>query len=63
MEVGDWRTLCAAGEGRDEAMIRLMLNGCFYIQKVIDLRWDDIKDGCIVTNRRKTGKCIRVRVL
>jgi integrase len=44
-------------------MILLMINGCFYIQEVIHLQWEDIKNGCIVTNRRKTGKCIRVCVL
>jgi integrase len=63
IEIEDWNKLLAVAEGEDLAMILLMLNGCFYIQEVIHLQWDDIKNGCIVTNRRKTGKCIRVCVL
>jgi integrase len=63
IEIEDWNKIVAAAEGEDLAMILLMLNGCFYIQEVIHLQWDDIKNGCIVTKRRKTGKCIRVCVL
>lgn len=40
-----------------------MLNGAFYLQEVISLEWGDIKNGCIVTHREKTGKCVRVCVL
>lgn len=63
IEIEDWKKLLNVAEGEDRAMILLMLNGCFYIQEVINLQWDDIKNGCVVTNRRKTGKCIRVCVL
>jgi integrase len=63
IEVGDWRRLLAAAEGQDKAMLLLMLNGAFYIQDVIRLRWDAIKDGCIVTHRKKKGECVRVCVL
>lgn len=63
IEVADWQKLYAAAEADDRAMLLLMLNGAFYIQEVIDLEWDDIRNGCIVTNREKTGKCIRVCVL
>ncbi len=40
-----------------------MLNGAFYIQEVIRLEWADINNGCIVTNRAKTGDCVRICVL
>ncbi|HEV2294120.1 MAG TPA: tyrosine-type recombinase/integrase [Tepidisphaeraceae bacterium] len=63
VEVEDWRKLLAVADGDDKALLLLMLNGCFYIQEVINLEWQDIKNGCIVTNRRKTGKCIRVCML
>jgi integrase len=63
IELEDWMKLHAVADGEELAMILLMLNGCLYIQEVINLQWDDIKNGCIVTNRRKTGKCIRVCVL
>jgi integrase len=44
-------------------MILLMLNGAFYIQEVIRLKWDDINNGCIVTHRQKRGERVRVCVL
>jgi hypothetical protein len=34
-----------------------------YLQEVIKLEWADIRDGCLVTHRAKTGKCVRVGVL
>jgi integrase len=63
IEQADWKKLLAAAEGQDKAMVLLMLNGAFYIQEVIRLEWDDIKDGCIVTHRKKRGECVRVCVL
>lgn len=60
IDVPAWRALLNAAEGDDRAMILLMLNGAFYIGEVIDLKWEDIADGCIVTKRKKTGRCIRV---
>jgi integrase len=63
IELTDWKKLLAAAEGQDRAMVLLMLNGAFYIQEVIRLEWNDIKDGCIVTHRRKQGDCVRVCVL
>ena len=63
IEREDWDKLLAASDGDDRAMILLMLNGAFYLQEVISLEWGDIKSGCIVTHREKTGKCVRVCVL
>jgi integrase len=63
IDVADWAKLLAAAEGDDKAMILLMLNGAMYLQEVINLQWADIRDGCLVTHRAKTGKCVRVAVL
>lgn len=46
-----------------KAMILLCLNGAFSLGEVLFLRWDEIKDGCIVTRRRKKGRIIRACVL
>lgn len=59
----DWQKLLGAAEGSDKAMILLMLNGGFYLSEVVRLKWTDIKDGCIITHRHKTGRCVRVCVL
>ncbi|MDB5328197.1 MAG: hypothetical protein JWM57_3766 [Phycisphaerales bacterium] len=63
VERTDWDKLLAKAKGDDVAMILLMLNGAFYAKEVIELEWSDIKNGCITTNRNKTGKCVRVCVL
>jgi integrase len=63
IDPADWTKLLAAAEADDKAMILLMLNGALYLQEVIRLQWDDIRDGCLVTHRAKTGKCIRIAVL
>ena len=65
IEVEDWNKLLAAADDQDRAMLLLMLNGSFYIGEVTALRWSDInfKTGCLVTNRQKTGKCIRCCVI
>lgn len=60
IEVADWKKILATAEGDLRAMALLMLNGSYYLGEVIELEWDDITNGCIVTNREKTGKCIRV---
>ena len=44
-------------------MILLMLNAAMYLAEVVNVQWDEIKDGCLVTHRAKTGKCVRVAVL
>lgn len=59
----DFQKLLAAAEGDNRAMILLMLNAAMYLQEVIRLDWADIKDGCLVTRRAKTGQCVRVAVL
>jgi integrase len=63
IEVEEWQKLLAKAEGDDRAMLLLMLNGSYYIGEVIDLEWDDIKAGGIVTHREKQGQCVRVCVL
>lgn len=63
VEVADWAKLLAKAEGDDRAMILLMLNCAMYLQEVVNVQWADIKDGCLVTHRAKTGKCVRVAVL
>jgi integrase len=64
ISVGDWHKLLAIANDQDRALVLLMLNGSFYLQEALNLEWDDIAaNGCIVTNRKKTGKCIRVCVL
>jgi integrase len=64
IEVADWKKLLSAATGDDRAMILMMLNAAMYCQEVIRLKWSDIRDdGCLVTHRAKTGKCVRVAVL
>jgi integrase len=63
VDTADWKKLLAAADGDDKVMVLLMLNCAMYLQEVIKLRWEDIKDGCLVTHRAKTGKCVRVAVL
>lgn len=64
IEVAEWKTLYAAAESADDkALLLLCLNGAFYLKEAIELEWEDVKDGCIVTNRQKTGRCIRVCTL
>lgn len=63
IEAADWHKLLAAAEGDNRAMVLLMLNCAMYLQEVIKLRWADIRDGCLVTHRAKTGRCVRVAVL
>jgi integrase len=63
VERDEFQKLLAAAEGEDKAMILLMLNGAFYLSEVIRLQWEDITDGCIITHRKKTGRCVRVCVL
>jgi integrase len=55
--------LPAKPDGDDKAMILLMLNCAMYAAEVVRLRWDDVRNGCLVTHRAKTGKCVRVAVL
>jgi hypothetical protein len=62
-EVDDWKKLLAKAEGDDRAMVLLMLNAAMYVAEVVRLRWDDIRDGCLITHRSKTGKCVRVATL
>ena len=59
----DFRKLLNAADGDDKAMVLLMLNGAFYLSEVIRLKWDDVRDGCIIAHRKKTGRCVRVCVL
>jgi integrase len=59
----DFKSLLAAAEGDNRAMVLLMLNAAMYLQEVIRLQWSDIKEGCLVTRRAKTARCIRVAVL
>jgi integrase len=63
IEVGDWKKLLAKADGDDKAMILLMLNCAMYAAEVVRLRWEDLRNGCLVTHRAKTGKCVRVAVL
>ena len=63
IEVGDWKKLLAKADGNDRAMILLMLNTAMYVAEVVRLRWKDLRDGCLVTHRSKTGKCVRVATL
>jgi integrase len=64
IEVADWQKLYPAAEtAQDRALLLLCLNGAFYIKEAIDLEWSDVQNGCIITNRQKTGRCIRVCTL
>jgi integrase len=63
IEVADWKKLLAKAQGDDRAMVLLMLNCAMYLQEVIKLQWSDVREGCLVTHRAKTGKCVRVAVL
>lgn len=63
IDVDDWKRLLANAEGDDKAMVLLMLNCAMYLQEVIRLEWDDIRDGCVTTRRKKKGQCVRVAVL
>jgi integrase len=66
VEVEDWAKLYAKAKDdpRNLAMVLLMLNTASYIGEVIEYEWGDIKaSGCLVTNRNKTGKVIRVASL
>ena len=59
----DFQCLLKVANTEDTALCLLCLNGAFYMQDTIRLRWSDISNGCIVTRRLKTGSCIRVCVL
>jgi integrase len=59
----DWVKLFNAATGDNKAMVLLMLNGAFYLQEVVRLKWSEIKDGAIITHRQKEGRCVRVCVL
>ncbi len=64
ISVAEWKSLLKKATGDDLVLVLLMLNCAMYIREAIRLRWDEIKaDGTIVTNRKKTGKIIRVAVL
>jgi integrase len=63
ISVEDFQKLLAKATGDDKAMILLMLNCAMYLKETINLQWSDIKDGCVVTRREKTGKHIRTAVL
>jgi integrase len=63
IEIAEFNAILAKATGEDRAMILLMLNAALYIKEAIRLEWIDIKDGCLVTRRMKTGECIRVAVL
>ncbi len=63
IEVETFCALLGAANDDDRAMILLMLNGSFYLGEVIELEWADIRNGCIVTNRKKTGENVRVCTL
>jgi len=59
----DFTLLLKKAVGDDRALLLLCLNCALYLQEAMHLEWDDIRDGCLVTNRKKTGKCLRVSVL
>jgi len=60
----EWQKLFnAATDNKDRAMLLLMLNGAYSIGEVVRLRWEEIKDGCIITHRTKTARVIRACVL
>lgn len=40
-----------------------MANCAMYLQEAIRIEWSEIKNGCLVTHRAKTGTCVRVAVL
>ncbi len=63
IEPAEWQKLLAVARGDGQAMVLLMLNCAMYLQEVIKLQWSDIHNGCLVTHRAKTGKCVRVAVL
>lgn len=59
----DFHSLLDAADAEDRAMLLLMLNGAYYCAEVVRLKWSILKDGCIVTHRKKEGRCVRVCVL
>lgn len=60
----EWQQLLAAAtEPQDKALLLLCLNGAYTLGEAITLKWEDIKDGCIVSHRKKKGKVIRACVL
>jgi integrase len=63
IEIQDWRKLLQAAEGEERAMILLMLNCALYLRELVHVEWSEIKDGCFLSNRKKTGKCIRAAAL
>jgi integrase len=63
IDPADFKALLGKAEGDDKAMLLLMLNCAMYLAEVIRLEWSEIKNGCIITHRAKTGACVRVAVL
>lgn len=63
IERDEWQNLLEAATGDDKAMILMMLNCAMYLTEVVRVEWDDIKNGCLITHRAKTGNCVRVATL
>jgi integrase len=63
IEPGAFHKLLGAADAEDSAMLLLMLNGGYYCAEVVRLKWDLIRDGCIVTHRAKHGRVVRACVL
>lgn len=59
----DFHQLLANAEGQERAFVLLMLNAALYVKEVIALEWPDLKNGCLLTRREKTGRCIRAAIL
>lgn len=56
ISVADFRLLLDHAEGDDIAMLLTMMNGAMYAKECVYLKWSDFRDGCLVTNRAKTGE-------
>jgi integrase len=63
IEKSDFHKLLDAADPETKAMLLLMLNGAYYLQEVVRLKWSDINNGAIVNHRAKSGKIVRVAVL
>jgi integrase len=55
----EWEKLYKNAEGFEKALILVMLNGGFHLGEALKLKWSEIKDGAIVTNRTKQKQVIR----
>jgi integrase len=63
IEPADFTALLDKAEGDNRAMVLLMLNAAMYLQEVIRVEWDELRDGCLITHRAKNGQVVRVAVL